>query len=433
MAIGKEGNVKWVDGLRGVGSSLVVATHVARGFDEGLFDPAMGENGSIRFLQLPIFRIFVQGRMGVAIFSMVTGYVCALKPIKLSREGNQESALKSMTKSALRRPPRLVLPTTISTFLVWLVAQFGAFAVAKHSSGWWVNSSSPKMFDTLQQSVGSMLRNMITTWTRASNSYEVNQWTLLPLLQGSMKIYVFMVATCYMAPRYRMMAALAMFTFYGFANDPYFNMQFFWGAFLAEFQNHPVAIDFVADRPKASRLFAFICLAFGLIFASMPERHFSWALWSNALKEFLTPILPKDPNYGRWSTSIGLWLISLAIHFSPLARNVLSNKYFLWLGKQSFAVYLIHGTLIRTVLCWMLFGFAIPENTTNDEGEVVVTRYPSPSGPKLLICASIWLPLVYGLAVVWTTFVDPWCAKVTEKMVSFTKQETDEKPLLPTR
>ncbi|TGO81169.1 hypothetical protein BPOR_1302g00010 [Botrytis porri] len=96
----KTENVKWVDGLRGIASLLVVATHIARAFDPDLFLASSGEGIRPRLLQLPILRILPQGRIGVTIFSLVTGYVCALKPIRQCRAGNPTACFNTISRSA---------------------------------------------------------------------------------------------------------------------------------------------------------------------------------------------------------------------------------------------------------------------------------------------------------------------------------------------
>ncbi|KAK6087027.1 hard surface induced protein 3 [Seiridium cupressi] len=427
MAIGKEGNVKWVDGLRGLASSLVVATHIARAFDGDLFLPASAEGVSPRFFQLPFVRILVQGRIGVSIFAFVTGYVCALKPIKLSRQGNQESAFTSISKSALRRVPRLVIPTALATCIIWVMAQLGLFLVAKRSDCWWCGATAPDQVPHLGDALYSLFYNIITTWTHGANAYDGNQWTLLPLLKGSFWVYIFILGTAYMQARYRMMASLSMFAYFWIASDSAFGMQFFWGVFLCDLQNYPAANDFISNRPRISKLLAIFFLVLGCFIASYPEGHAEWQSWSAWLFSFLVRILPKDPDFPRFGSGLGLEFITLGIHFSPFLKDVLSGKYLLWLGKQSFAVYLLHGPLLRWLLCWMVYGTHLPADVVNDQGETVPGQLKYPGAWKLMLWLPIWLPLNYAVANLWTTYVDPWCAQFTEQIVTHVKETYDEK------
>jgi hypothetical protein len=206
-------NKELLQGLRGIASSLVVLTHVARSFDGDLFSPTDGENLHPRLLQWPFLRILVQGRIGVTIFSFVTGYVCALKPIRLCRQGNQEAAFEAIAKSALRRAPRLILPAALATVLIWVLAQLNLFAVALRCSGW-PSATSPGPVIGVVSAIESLMYWTITTWTYGANVYDSNQWTLLPLLKGSMLVYVFCVAFAYVGPRHRMLAALGLWVYF---------------------------------------------------------------------------------------------------------------------------------------------------------------------------------------------------------------------------
>lgn len=365
----------------------------------------------------------------------------------------------TLTKSSLRRIPRLILPTTIATFIIWILTQLGAFQVAKHTGAGWTSYTSPRRFDTIGKNLYWLMKQNIRTWVSMQNDYDPNQWTLLPLLKGAMIIYVFIVATCTMKTRYRMMSAVLMWFYYYVSNDcmappivifsnmcallliPYFiaafGMQFFYGVFLAELQNLPAANEFLTSRPILSRVISTFCMISGFCIASLPEHNVEWAAWSNNMRLLFDFILPKGADYPRFSTAFGLHLISMGLHCSPLLRDLLSNRWFLWLGKQSFAVYLLHGTLLRTVLCWMVYGFTVLPDHKDDEGKIVPTHFERPSGLRVLVCLPFWLPLNYAAAVVWTTYVDPWCARVTEKMVNFVKDDKEilgsERLLDPTK
>ena len=169
-------------------------------------------------LQLPFLRVLIQGRLGVSIFAFVTGYVCALKPLKLYRQEKHEAAFVSISKSALRRFPRLFLPSAAATLLSWVVCELGLYSVATHSDSGWISQ-----VPVPQRGLGSALSNLIyetvATWVKRNNEYDRNQWTMLPLLQESIKIYAFLLAVAYIRPRYRMLASFCMFAYYWMCND----------------------------------------------------------------------------------------------------------------------------------------------------------------------------------------------------------------------
>jgi hypothetical protein len=191
---------------------------LTRSFDGELY-AAADEHGPPRFLQQPFVRILIQGRIGVTIFSFVTGYVCALKPIRLYRQGNHSVAFSSIAKSALRRTPRLFLPAALATTLIWVLAQLGAFIIARHSNGGWARDTSPDVKTSVFSAIYSLFSAIIETWTHGKNYYDGNQWTMMPLLRGSMLTYVYIIATSYVRPRNRMMATLGMYLYFWMAGE----------------------------------------------------------------------------------------------------------------------------------------------------------------------------------------------------------------------
>lgn len=201
-------------GLRGIASITVVITHLFRAFDPNIFAASPGEHQHPRLLQLPFIRVFIQGRIGVAIFSLVTGYVCALKPIKLARTQKYEDALVSVAKSAFRRVPRLILPTTIITAIIWFMCQFGMFEIARRCDSDWLGYTSPPITPYIGNAVIDLVNQLIRTWVYGQNHYDPNQWTMHPLLKGSMLVYMMIFATLYLQPKYRMMTCMGMYIYY---------------------------------------------------------------------------------------------------------------------------------------------------------------------------------------------------------------------------
>ncbi|KAF2842919.1 hypothetical protein M501DRAFT_1053710 [Patellaria atrata CBS 101060] len=439
--MGSEGarNVKWIDGVRGIASFSVICTHLARAFNYNLFWPSSTEEATPLILQWPILRLPWQGRIGVALFAFLTGYVCALKPLRQARSGNPAGALSSIAKSAFRRPPRLILPALIATAISWTIAQFGGFVVATRCDSDYLRDSSPKVAGrSLKDEIYRFFRVSHNTWTTGHMDYDDHQWALLPLLKGSMMVYVTLAATVYMKFKYRLVVYTLMFLHWHENNLPEtetFGMQLFFGMFLCDLSDHPPVQHFITSRRWVRVILSPALLFIGLYLASFPDGRFHWVRWSADLERLGHAIFPRDVSLQKRFTGLGCHFIMSGIFLSPTLRDILSNRLFLWLGRNSFAVYLTHGTLLRVVLAWMIYGISGQPwvETKNEKGEVVPpTPLPRVGHLGFVIALSIWFPLVYTVGHMWTTYVDSWCAKITHKLERLTFEEDEKAPLLVT-
>lgn len=370
----------------------------------------------------------------MTIFAFLTGYVCALKPIKLSRAGKYEDALSAIAKSAFRRSPRLILPASIVACIAWTLAQLGGFTVANRSDAEWLRYSSPELDPTLRMEVKRLYWNLIDTWTTGRMDYDDHQWSLLPLLKGSMLVYVVMSATVYCKPRYRMITVTILMAYFYHCREETFSMQSFFGMFMADLSNHPPAQKFIVDRRYLRVVVAPALIIFGLFIASYPKERPEWCGWSTWLWNLNGYLFPYGGDFPKYWTALGLDCIIMGIHLSPPAKDFLSTKYWLWLGKHSFAVYLIHGTLLRTVLVWMVYGIGQPwQESVNEQGERVKPEWLPIRGGRgmLLFWIPIWIGMVYGLAHLWMKHVDAWCARITQQLEKHCFEEKSEGEKLP--
>ncbi|KAJ5832689.1 Acyltransferase 3 [Penicillium riverlandense] len=436
-------SVKWIDGLRGIASFLVILTHLARAWDYDLFSPRDNERATPRILQWPVLRIPWQGRIGVTIFAFLTGYVCALKPIKQSRNGDHMGSFISIAKSAFRRPPRLILPATIAMIISWVMAQFGAFIVANRSDCWWCRYAAPDLAPTFWEEILRLFKNFLSTWTTGYMAYDDHQWALLPLLLTSMLVYILLCATMFVRFRWRLLIYLAMFLYFhqDAAKDiETFQMQGVYGMFLSDLSYEKPFQEFVADHKWGRRIIAAVLACSGLFICGYPGEHPEWMGWSDIMFKAAQYIFPPEVNIGKRYTAMGVDLIILAIYISPSTKEFLSSSLLLWFGKQSFAVYLVHGTLLRTVLCWMLYGITGQPwdgNIVDEHGNPIYGDDGEPLHPHWIplrkpwvvaLCIPLWICLVYICASLWTKYVDSFCARLTQKLEKLIFEEVDEPP-----
>lgn len=431
-------SVKWIDGLRGIASFLVVLTHLARGWDYDLFSPRDQPDVRPRILQWPVLRIPWQGRIGVTIFAFLTGYVCAIKPIKLSRNGDKLGAFTAVAKSAFRRPPRLILPATFAMVISWVVAQLGGFIEANRSDCWWCRYAAPDLEDSFFKEIIRLFTNFLSTWTTGYMAYDDHQWALLPLLLGSMLVYILLVATMFLKFRWRMLVYVIMLLYFhqdGGPTTETFQTQCVYGMMLSDLAYESSFKELVEKHSWARKAVSAPLAIMGLFIASYPGEHPQWSTWSEYMRIAATYIFPPGVNVGRRYSAVGMDMIIFAIYISPSTKEFLANRMLLWFGKQSFAVYLVHGTLLRVVLVWMLYGISgQPWDTSivDTEGNPIPPYIPIRPGWVQAICFPLWIILVYICASLWTRYVDPFCARLTQKLENLMFEESEKpQPALP--
>jgi peptidoglycan/LPS O-acetylase OafA/YrhL len=208
-------------------------------------------------------------------------------------------------------------------------------------------------------------------------------------------------------------------------------MQAIYGMLLSDLSYHTPLKDWIETHPHCRKVLTIPLTTIALLIASYPGEHPEWAGWSNTMLKASHYIFPPDVNVGKRYTALAIDLIILAIFFSPSAKSILSSRLLLWLGKQSFAVYLIHGTMLRVVLCWMLYGISGqpwegPEALTDDKRD----DWLPIRGPWIVaVSIPVWIGMVYLLAALWTAYVDKFCASMTQKLERAAFVEDEKTPL----
>ncbi|KXX76092.1 hypothetical protein MMYC01_204176 [Madurella mycetomatis] len=426
-------NIKWVEGLRGITSVLVVVTHVARAFDYNLFFPADVKGEPPRLLQLPYIRIPWQGRIGVPIFAFLTGFVCAYKPLKLAyQQGNAHASLKSVARSAFRRPPRLILPALIATFISFVLSALRGYKTSNRCDNYWVRFDSPDEVP-LGDNIVRLFRTAVTTWTSTENVYDRHQWAMRPLLIGAFQVYVVLAATIGMRFKYRMLVHVLLI-FYWLVNvNPLtetFGAMPALGTLLAELAQHRPTQNFITTHQRLlTFVVAPILLLIGGYIGSYPQEHEDWAPWSNSLHRFLVNpddeghnrgsfLVPKGAGVHRRTSAIFIMCTAISISISPLLQKLLSHRILIWLGHHSFAVYLVHGTILRTVGIWIAYGITGEPWTlagTNEDGSKQEQEWLHPkSWSHKFVAILVFVSLTYTAAWAWMKWVDTSCARATQ-------------------
>lgn len=216
----------------------------------------------------------------------------------------------------------------------------------------------------------------------------------------------------------------------------------FAGAFLAEWTmnmssvtlpDYSLSEKHTAPQPIIHRFrcLPYILVIVGLFLCGYPDANASWAPWSAWLENIGYSVAAPGTEIWRLYPSLGAQLILVAIILSPTLQTLLAKPWLLWLGKISFPIYLIHGSLLRSVLVWMVYSFgtvnkfkeAAPTKQDGDGHTVTVgmerewTQVAAPTSMWVYVfMVPIWCAAVLALADVWNQYVESWCVRATKRV-----------------
>jgi peptidoglycan/LPS O-acetylase OafA/YrhL len=399
------------------------------------------------------------------------GFVNSLKPISLARSGKHDVASSKLSASAFSRVLRLVLPATIATIFSWMLCQFGLYTKSLESDAFWLMYNTPAPSPNVFAAMVDLKKALVDTWSLGSdNAYDQPQWALVHLLQGSFMTIMVLLMTIRMTPGWRTLLVVIL-TFISLDWSTHIadrksvhTMCFylltiylalvgftcFMGVALAELSMSSLAQTLA---PFSSIISPFVAL-FGLVLMSYPNSNPSTAPWSASMMTFGRAHFGNHELERVYGSAGGVLLIA-AIIISPYARSVLSKQPLKWLGKVSFAIYLVHGTVMRTVFAWALWLGSKKQDVDvsvshSDEGgwEIYQTanRYLIPGATRCFVATCVLLLATLLASHLWSSKIEPFCAKtsgVVEKLVQgqllgvntqeLLPSKNDEKSLLPTR
>ncbi|KAI9865701.1 MAG: hypothetical protein M1813_002159 [Trichoglossum hirsutum] len=377
-------------------------------------------------------RLPVQGFSWVVIFVVLSGYAAAVKPVKLSRSGKAEEALSSLASSSFRRTGRLVLPSLAATVLSWFLCQVGAYKIGKSSDAWWISETSRNPSRSWVAAFTDLINGIIQTWTDGENPYDQPQWTLPVLLKASMLTYTLLLATAHAQSIHRMLI-VSGFYFYSWRCQEYLvGVNVAAGILLAELSQHPITYRVSSNRSLSSNILPMLLFLSGLYLCSYPDHHPEWSPWFFPLFKFGVNHLPAGVEINRYCNVIGAHLVVLGVVFSSYLMRVLSHPAFLYLGGISFPLYLLQGPTIRSILSWILFGFASPvlQEEALEGGDVLIKSVrPIPSTWFVIVALLFYFCFLFWVSNFWTTRVDPYFAWATQQMEVYVFSSREDSPV----
>lgn len=330
-----------LEGLRGIACFSVFLCHflfsvfpaLAQGFSPDVEIPA--KYGWESIASTPFFTVFYNGSFGVAIFFVMSGYV-------LTGRFFQTGNVRYLQRGAAKRYIRLGIPVFVSVLFGWVLLTSGLTFTQKApeigSAGWpMAVYKDPVSFLT------ALKDGLYGASLFGSTILNSPLWTIQVELLGSIMLF----ATYAMFATHRMAFNLLFFVVFLMLMFPSSTVQLHCMTLFAG-----SCLNYIPWNKVKKPMLSAALLGVGLVLGA-----YDLSNWYDFLRAVPMPTPPAPivdlAAVDRYVyTAIGAVFVVAAVLSSPLLKAFLSRPFFVWLGRISFALYLLHWP----VICCVSFG-----------------------------------------------------------------------------
>jgi peptidoglycan/LPS O-acetylase OafA/YrhL len=331
--------ILYLDGLRGVLAVIVFLHHffyiyypeLIFGGDYASFSTS-GTFGALKMFALTPISILYNPGFAIHFFFLLSGYV---QTQSFYLNGNAAS----IQRSVLKRYFRLALPTLVVVLLVFCAHKFQFIhkeqIAANVLNADWLKSMLPNTLKVSQL----FKEGLYSCFVHNSRYYQV-LWTMPTELANSFLVLFLALALNNVKHQTKLTVALLLVQF--FVLQEYYSIAFVSGMLIARLQVQETRFGVFFSKTWVKAL----CTALGLYFGSYPFTGYQGAV-ANSI---YAPISFFETYPHIISYFIGSTFLFLFLLHAPNLQSLLSRKVFLFYGRISFMLYLLHFLLLLTII-----------------------------------------------------------------------------------
>ncbi|KAF4624103.1 hypothetical protein G7Y89_g14071 [Cudoniella acicularis] len=353
-------STSYLDGVRGYAAFLVFTYHYIHGWFPGSLNGWDGKANSW-LIQLPWIRLAISGNSMVTTFYVVSGFSISYKPLKHIHEGNMTRFMETVSSFMFRRHLRLYLPILGVSFFTMLAAYFDYFAPVK-------SDSKPPTLPTLSGQFSHWLQQLavfanpfqpVNLYNPLQEAfvYDPNLWTIPIEFRGSIVVFAALVSLAYaqVAARLILMLFLISYCLYTGFWDLFL---FLTGVLFAELH-----LIHEKKRPNEPHSTPGLLQSPQITMANMGMKvfwvaNFLAAIWVMSATQTIaldqtflswTPVYYVEKGHGGpfWASLGAVYLIFI-LDNAPFLQMIFTAPFSRYLGKISYSLYMVHGTILRT-------------------------------------------------------------------------------------
>ncbi|RMZ91141.1 hypothetical protein DV736_g1594, partial [Chaetothyriales sp. CBS 134916] len=414
----------YLDGLRGVAAVIVYFGHHQLWAHDSMRPERILENGfgyerRYYFAAFPVVRnLFSGGHFAVSVFFVISGYVLSAKPLQLIQSRQYETLNDNLGSALFRRWLRLNIPVICSTFLtlsLWHV--FGISANYEPQKTYW--KEIVKWYIEFKN-FSFIFRNGGNPWF----SYSFHVWSIPVEFRGSVVVYAALIALSRATKNARLWCEVALIYYFMYIADGAHFSMFLMGMLLCDLDllalNGELPEWFYQLKPYKTWIFGTMFVLSMLLGGSPAHTSDIKVLRKTPGWRHLAFMKPQAVFDYKWFFLFwaATFMVASVPHL-PWLKTFFENRFNQYLGRISFAFYLIHGPLLWALgdRLYAATGFSRESHALSLPGWL--NKFPLPKTPPFglelafLVPHLILVPVNFWMGELLTTIVDDPAIKFT--------------------
>jgi peptidoglycan/LPS O-acetylase OafA/YrhL len=334
-------STEYLDGVRGLASFIVFIFHFTHLLFPSTNSGYIAGSNNTSIWQLPIIRFAYSGAAMVSIFFIVSGYVLTHRYIQKMYRQEYLSLYTSLTSLTFRRALRLFLPSLASCIIAFICASLGIITAPTKRHHEPFTHGLPALLQYID------LESNPWTWEPyVEGFYNPQLWSISLEYRGSMVVFLSVLGLARTRTCVRVATESAIII-HAFGHKRWDVALFMCGMFIAEVDVfiHSSTTRKAMMQKKITKALLITSILVGLWLSGYPRDH--------GLKSygygFLRDIPPYTGYRRRFWLAISAIMIIGPLPYLPSIQNFFTTRLLKYLGRISFALYLVHGLGNRTV------------------------------------------------------------------------------------
>lgn len=336
----------YLDGVRGLASLIVFVFHWTHMHFPNIFGGYHSDKHNSIWL-LPGPRFLYSGPAMVCVFFVLSGFVLTRRFVQKMHAHDFDTLYSGLTSLTFRRAVRLFLPSLASCVLAYLCASLGIIPIPAHDEDGHVFRHGPHQFLRYID-----LETNPYTWESYMGGYYNRQlWSIVTEFRGSLVTFLMVLGLARTRMSIRVLVEMAI-TVHAFVHQRWDVALFITGMLLAEldvFVHMSRSRTAIMQERQMKVVFWFMICA-GMYLAGFPRED---AVNSYGYG-FANHRWPSGWYKRRFWLSIASILLVTPLPFLPNLQSFFCTRLMRYLGKISFALYLVHGLGNKTVGSWLM-------------------------------------------------------------------------------